>query len=553
MKYNKIFRTLAVAVILSLLVIAIPATPALAAVESIELSPDRGAIGDKVYVNGVDFDPGDSVYIYFSSQEAVRRDKIDTDITVWYKSSGSASVGGVGQSDEGEFSKYFYVPEELNKGDDAPEDVESGRIYYVYVTYSDSDSIEDVAEFTIRGIEVTPTEGQVGTEVTITGVGFTKSRSITISYDGETLEIGGDEKTGSAGDFTCTILVPESAAGVHTITTKAKEEAEAEFTVKPAITISPTSGSPATEVAISGTGFKASKSITITFDANEVTTSPASVTSNSDGSFSNVKFNVPSLVNGTYKVKASDGVNELALDFTILITASCSPTTGNVGTPLTVSGTGFVAGGTLTVKYDTTGVATDTVETDGTFSVTFNAPASPGGTYTITATDGINTRQFTFTMESTPPPMPQPLLPHADSIIQEETPLYFDWEDVEDPSGVTYTLQIASDINFTSLALKKEGLTTSEYTLTEQERKTLVPIEGEKAVYYWQVKAIDDASNEGKWSGTGSFIISRPLPPPPPPAGFSMPSWAIYLAFSVGALLVGILGFWLGKRSAYRY
>jgi len=557
MKYNKIFRTLAVAVILSLLVIAIPAIPALAAVESIELSPENGAIGDKVYVDGEDFDPDDDVYIYFSSQEAERGDDIDEDITVWYKRSGSASVGGVGESDQGEFSKYFYIPEELNKGDDAPEDVESGRIYYVYVTYYDKDNIEAVAEFTIRGITIDPDEGPVDTEVEITGIGFDGRDDITIGYNDEDIDIeSGDDETDSDGDFTCIILIPESAADEHTITVEdeADNTAEAEFNVKPAITISPEEGAPATEVTISGTGFKASKSISITFDASEVSTIPAAITSDSDGSFSNVKFNVPSLVSGTYEAKASDGTNDDALPFTIKITASCSPTTGNVGTPLTVTGTGFVAGKTLTVKYDTTEVATDVVGTDGAFSVTFDAPASPGGTYTITATDGTNTRQFTFTMESTSPPIPKPLLPPMGSIIEEETPLYLSWEDIEDPSGVTYTLQVATDINFISLVLEKEELTEPEYTITEQKRETLVPIEGEEAVYYWQVKAIDGASNESKWSSTGSFTISYPLPPPPPPpTGFTMPDWAIYLAFGVGALLVGILGFWLGKRAAYRY
>lgn len=559
MKYNKIFRTLAVAVILSLLVIAIPATPALAAGESIELSPDRGTFGDRIYVNGEDFDPDDLVYIYFSSQEAETRDEIDEEITVWYKRSGSALVGSVGDSDEGEFSKYFYVPEELNRGDDAPEDVESGTTYYVYTTYSDSDRIEAVAEFTVRGIELDPTEGPAGTEVEITGVGFDGRDDITIEYNGEDIDIeSGDDDTDSDGDFTCTILIPESAAGEHTITVEDESDniEEVEFDAEPAITISSDSGSPASEVIISGTGFKASKSITITFDANEVTISPAAVISDSDGSFSNVKLTVPALVTGTYEVKATDGTNDDALNFTILITASCSPTTGNVGTPLTVTGTGFVAGRTLSIKYDTTEVATDIVGTDGAFSVTFDAPASPSGTHTITATDGTTIRQFTFTMESTPPPAPEPLLPLMESIIEEEAPLYLDWEDVADPSGVTYTLQVASDINFTSLVLEKEGLTLSEYTLTEQKRKTLVPIEEEEATYYWQVKAIDDASNDSGWSGTGSFTIPYPLLPPSTPttpADFTMPDWAIYLAFGVGALLVGVLGFWLGKRAAYRY
>ena len=51
MKYNKIFRTLAFAIILTLLMVAIPVTPALAA-ESLSVSPTKGAVGDEIDVSG---------------------------------------------------------------------------------------------------------------------------------------------------------------------------------------------------------------------------------------------------------------------------------------------------------------------------------------------------------------------------------------------------------------------------------------------------------------------------------------------------------------------
>lgn len=542
MKYNKMFRILAVAIILSLLMLAIPASPALAAVESIDLSPDRGEIGDKIRVRGEDFDasaPDDrvKVYIYFSSQEAERRGEIDDDVTA-YEKVDTDTVGYVGERDEGEFSTYFYVPEELTDGDDE-EDVHSGT-YYVYVTYSDSDRIEAVAEFTIRGIELDPDEGVVGTEVEITGIGFDDKEGITIEYDDEDVDIdSGDEKTDSDGEFTCTIIIPESSAGDHTIAVMVyRDEVEASFTVEPEITISPTSGSPATEVTISGTGFIASKSITITFNDTMVTTSPASVKSNGDGSFSNVKFNVPTLVSGTYKVEASDGINEDALNFTISIAASLSPTTGNVGTALTVSGTGFVANRTVIINYDAAEVATATVEANGAFSVTFNAPTSQYGDHIIIATDLTNTRQFTFTMESTPPLTPVPLLPETG--VKAESPVYFDWEDVTDDSlPVTYTLQIATDKDFTSIVLEKKGLTKSEYTITEAEK---LPSTKKEAPYYWRVKAIDGASNVSEWTGTGSFYIGFV---------FELAGWILYTLMGVGGLLLLALGYWLGRRTAY--
>ena len=54
MKFTKIFRILTLAVILSLLLVAIPASPALAADYNIDLDPDEGEIGEYFYVEGDD-------------------------------------------------------------------------------------------------------------------------------------------------------------------------------------------------------------------------------------------------------------------------------------------------------------------------------------------------------------------------------------------------------------------------------------------------------------------------------------------------------------------
>ncbi|MFC1950711.1 hypothetical protein ACFLWD_03530, partial [Chloroflexota bacterium] len=518
------------------------------AAESIECDPEVGEIGDKVYVNGEDFDADERVYIYFARQEVDVRDEIDEDLTVYYRRSGTASVGAVGDSDEGEFSKYFYIPEILTKGDDAPEDVYGGT-YFVYVTYYDSDRIEAVAEFVVTGIEIDLDEGLVGTEVEISGIGFDSREDIEITYDDESIDIkDGDDETDSSGEFDCTIEIPPSAIGEHTIIVEdeSNNEGNAQFTVEPEIIISPTLGSPAEQVTIGGTGFEASESMTITFDSTAVTTSPSSVSSDTYGSFTGVTFVVPSVLAGTYNITAGDTTgNTVTKTFAIEYYASLSPTTGSVGTALTVSGSGFVAGGTVTVKYDTVQAATVAVDTSGAFSVTFDAPISEGGIHTLTATDGTNTEEFTFTMEAEPPPTSKSLLPATGSIIEEESPVSLDWEDVTDPSGVTYTLQVAADSLFSSIALEKVGLTLSGYTITEAERETLALTEEEETTYYWQVKAIDSASNEGEWSTAGSFILPR--------SGFTLPDWVIYLLFGVGALLLGILGFWLGRRAAYRY
>ena len=137
--------------------------------------------------------------------------------------------------------------------------------------------------------------------------------------------------------------------------------------------------------------------------------------------------------------------------------------------------------------------------------------------------------------------MPMLLLPEVVTTREAET--YFDWEEVTDPSGVTYTLQIASDEDFTSIVLEKKDLTNSEYTLTEEEK--LEPGD-KKAIYYWRVKAIDGASNESGWTTPGSFLVGFAF-------AFDMPNWALYLLIGLGGLGLFFSGFWLGKRTAYDY
>jgi hypothetical protein len=125
--------------------------------------------------------------------------------------------------------------------------------------------------------------------------------------------------------------------------------------------------------------------------------------------------------------------------------------------------------------------------------------------------------------------------------IKADAETYFDWESVTDPSGVTYTLQIASSEDFSQefMVLEKTGLTESEYTLTSEERLDSV---SEDAPYYWRVKAVDGASNESGWTGTGAFYVG---------IKFGIPQPIIYLIIGICAVLLAGFTFWLGRKTAY--
>jgi len=541
MKRIKIFRILALAAILSLLVIAIPASPALAA-ESIDLSPSTGEVGDKIDIDGSGFKTdGTRVYIYFSSQEWDVGDEIDDDVTVYQL------VKKRTPDVNGEIDTYFYVPEILDDGDDY-EDVVGGY-YYVYVTYGDNDDIEAVDEFTIRGIELSPDEGMVDTEVEITGIGFTKSKDIRyIEYDDEEVDIeSGDEETDRHGEFISSILIPESIAGEHTITVRdmSNKEASATFSVDPEITVTPISGIKGDTVAVTGTGFGDEEDVAIAFNAVTVATN----TTDQDGSFT-ASFIVPDVAAAIYDVEAEDDDNndaraqftvEIATVLTISpVTTQASPAHADMN--IAVSGLGFRASSAITVTDLTSGllIVTTTSNADGVFQTTFEA-AGAAGEHVITASDGTSTLQVSFIMESQPPSAPALLLPEA--ATKAEARVSLDWETVtDDSSPVTYTLQIATDDDFApaSILLEKEGLTKSEYTATEAEKLSSTK---EEAPYYWRVKAIDAISNEGEWSTPGSFYVGG--------ISFDLTGWVLYVVMGVGGLALLGLGYWLGRRTTF--
>jgi hypothetical protein len=421
-----------------------------------------------------------------------------------------------------------------------------------------------VAEFTVLGGDITidPEEGNVGIEIEITGSEFAGREEIEVTYDDDEVDIeDGDDETDSDGEFSSIILIPESTTGTHTIkVTVGTSEAEAEFTVEPEVTLDKTSGEAGAEVTVSGTGFDRRSDVVVYFDASGVATD----TSSSEGSFE-ATFMVPELEAGIYDVEAEDDDGNLdAAKFTITSADPSEPTeptptptpipappptaininatSGKIGTDFGVSGAGFVSGGTVTIKFGEEVLATAAVDATGRFVSIVKVPSVKAGEHTITISDGINTNEATFTVEAVPPPIPMPLLPQMG--VEVETPVMFDWEDVEvEAEPASYALQVATDKDFDedTIVLDKKRLSESEYTATEVESTILA---GSEDVYYWRVKAIDDADTEGEWTGAGEFYVSKP---------FSFPTWATYTLLGLGALVLFGVGYWMGRRTAYYY
>lgn len=455
---------------------------------AIDLDPREGPVGTKVIVVLNNYEPG-VVDISFDAEANI----IETCST----------------DDNGNAYTYFIV-EEYPQGE-----------YKIWAT--DDENREYIVFKVIPEIEADTYKGYVGDEVVINGTGFAAKSEVSIRFDNDEVTI---DKTDENGCFAgATFTVPESANGIHTIKVVDEESnyTTANFTTQHTISISGTDGKVNTGVTVSGTGFDADADITVTLANEEVSISK----SDNNGSFSDT-FVVPAMVQGTYRIKISDGANNSYADFSIAAVASINPAEGHVGSDITITGSGYAANSNITVKYDNEKMASAKTETSGSFEINFTTPVSEHGDHTVTISDSTTTTDLTFTIESDPPPTPRLLLP-ANSSKVSGTP-NFSWEAVTDPSGVTYVLQVASDENFSTIVIEKTGLDVTEVTLTEGE--SLQPRKKEEP-YFWRVRAIDRASNKGQWSSPGSFYMGLILATPP--------GWVQWGLTGLGITLFGFL------------
>ena len=455
--------------------------------QSISVAPDFGSTGTEVTVDGTGFRDDHSIIVTFEGEE------VDT------------VPSSVKTDDNGSFTASFDIPICINRN---PE-IAAGDGRY-----------RATAEFEIvAGISLSPDSGISGEIITVDGHGFRSNRPVVIAFDDEPADTSPSSiRSDETGCFSADIELPSSVNGVHEIIADdGVEVAEASFNTLPGIDLIPTSGPINSEVAVEGSGFDPGKVVTIRFNEEHVRTGAT----DAQGAFIDI-FNVPPSGTGNYNVIASDGANTAGAGFTVTTSIYIDPMEGHVGTLLRVTGHGF--SGAVTVRYDEETIATTTADGNGSFSVAFSIPKSIHGHHSIIASDAVNTVETTFTMESTPPPVPVLALPENGS-GQGSRPA-FDWGSIGDPSGVTYTLQIATDDSFNTLLLEKQGLIQPHYALAGEEGLQQTD---SNTPYYWRVKAVDGAENESGWSIPGTLYVRF------------IPQWAIYIIIASVSVSISVL------------
>lgn len=224
----------------------------------------------------------------------------------------------------------------------------------------------------------------------------------------------------------------------------ARDAINDQFTVKPAIYVSPTSTTPGTTVMVKGSGFPADDKGHVSLKNNLAT---ASFISSSKGSFS-AKLTLPELEQGSHEITAtSEKLGAEKASASISITSryeepkpTPQPTTPpqNINNPVA------------------------------------SVPVSPPLTAQVNL------------------PKPVIITPREDSIgwLGKQS-VTFEWGPVTGSSGISYNFEVGDNFNFEPPlpGLQKTNLTSTHYI-------TQLP----PGTYYWRVKAVDAEGHEGDWS-----------------------------------------------------
>ena len=212
----------------------------------------------------------------------------------------------------------------------------TGAAVRVLVLGSEGGAVPTVTGFT-------PTNGPASTSVAVSGTNLTGATSVT--FNGVTASF----TVNSATQITAIVPAGATTGKIAVTTPDGTATSAADFTVIPAPTISgftPTSGPVSTSVTITGAVFSGATAVTF----NGVT---ASFTVNSDTQITALA--PPGATTGKIAVTTPGGTATSEADFTVIpapTITSFSPTSGSVGTVVTITGTTLT--GATTVKFNGT-------------------------------------------------------------------------------------------------------------------------------------------------------------------------------------------------------
>jgi hypothetical protein len=324
--------------------------------------------------------------------------------------------------------------------------------------------------FTVTGTPPTisnlsPPTGAVGASITITGMNFGVTQGTsTVKFNGTTAT------PASWGAANIVAPVPTGAtSGNVVVSVSGIASNGVKFTVVPAPSItslSVTSGTVGTEVTITGTNFGATQGTN--FGTTSSVTFNGTVASVVSWSATSIVAIVPNGATTGNVVVIVSGVASNGKAFTVLPTpsiTSLSPTSGPVGTSVTITGTNFGSTqGTSTVKF---GGITATPTTWSASSIVAPVPSGAATGNVVVTVSGAISNGLTFTV--VPAPSITSLLPTSGSIGTSVTITGTNFGSVQGTSVVTFNGIVATPTSWISTKVVTpvpNGATTGNVVVT---------------------------------------------------------------------------------------
>jgi len=387
----------------------------------ITLSTDSGKAGSLISISGDGFTgtstlAANKITVKFNGTAATWLDSTGTAITPQSSVVATATTGVIPTT-----TYYIQIPTNTPAG-----------TYTITVSDSTTAANSASATYTVlptAAVTLSPNSGPTGATITLSGEGFVPGGTITAKFNGVLVTVSGTTTVRSGvtdagkiavtstslGTTAPTITVPSTVLpGEYTVTvTDTFNTATATYTVVPtAISVSSNAVSPGGQITVSGTGFLAPLTVaTLSGPTGDTALTAAPITGATvaaNGAWSAI-ITVPNRAAGTYTLTVGDGTHVATTQLTVVPAVTLTSATNLKGALVTIAGTGFKAGATITASFGgvavtlsgtttvgATGTANDGLINTGT-APTFTVPlTAAAGNQTVVVSDGTNTATAYF-------------------------------------------------------------------------------------------------------------------------------------------------------------
>jgi hypothetical protein len=352
----------------------VPLTPALT------LSPKTGPVGTTVQVTGQRFAPNESVKIYFAT---VR----------------STALATVKATSSGTISASIKIPQAA---------IGAQRIYGVGQTSGAragvTFTITTTPVTTTQSFTLAPATGSPGTTVKITGKGFGANETVDVFIASVRNPAVANARTNGNGEVTVEFVMPDRAGGDVRIYVQGRTSAlraGKTFKVTPSIDPASFTGSARKSVTYQMRGFGANETVSFTWGSSS--TVAASATTDATGKAS-LKVYGPWTGDVTGTVRGATSNLQATTRYIVTAQIKLTPSSGDGSGPISVRGTGFKAGSTVTIYWGSASSANkicsvQASSTNGAFTCLVSPkPGSAAGTYQILASGSGSSATANFTL-----------------------------------------------------------------------------------------------------------------------------------------------------------